>query len=74
MHDLRSIYRNSVEEANKFLSIGLSSEAYRESEAFLKALHLSIETYLLHLLHVPLSAYLSVKFAPKDATLNRNIR
>ena len=74
MHDLRSIYRNSIEEANKFISIGQSADAQRESEDFLKALHLSIETYLLHLLHVPLSAYLSIKFAANDATLNRNIR
>ena len=74
MHDLRSIYRNSIEEANKFISIGQSADAHLESEDFLKALHLSIETYLLHLLHVPLSAYLSIKFAPNDATLNRNIR
>ena len=74
VHDLRSIYRNSIDEANKFLSIGSTAEVHRESEAFLKALHLSIETYLLHLLHIPLSAYLSIKYSPKDATLNRNVR
>ena len=74
MHDLRQIYKTSIEEANKFLAIKSSTEAYQESKDFVNSLQLSIETYLLHLLHVPLSAHLSIKFAKKDATLNRNIR
>ena len=74
MHDLRIIYKHSIEEANKFLSINSSAEVPKEWETFIAAMHLSIETYLLHLLHVPLSAFLSIKFAQKDAEINRQIR
>ena len=74
MDDLRTIYKLSIDEALKFLSIKSPTEVDQESESFIVDIHLSIETYLLHLLHVPLSSHLSIKFAHKDAVLNRCIR
>ena len=74
MDDLRTIYKLSIDEAFKFLSIKSPTEVDQESESFIVDIHLSIETYLLHLLHVPLSSHLSIKFAHKDAVLNRCIR
>ena len=73
IRELKLTYKCAVEEANKSLSLKTDIDR-KNSEQCYTNLCLSIETYLLHLLHLPIFSHLSITYAHKDAEMNRKIR
>ena len=73
IHELQVTFKCAIEEANKYPQVTAALEG-RNSERYHDDMCLAIETYLLHLLHLPILSYLSIMYANDDAGLNRNIR
>ena len=73
VHDLKVTYKHAVEEANKLFQLK-PANASQDSVQYYEDMCLSIETYFLHLLHLPICSHLAITYANEDAVLNRKMR
>ena len=73
LHELEVTFRYAIEECTKYPCIKVKLEGDMR-EQVLDNVYAAVETYLLHLLHRPISSYLAIICATEDATYNRNIR